>query len=499
MICKLSFYNPLKPLLFLLMAVVFCSSCSTNSSDKKQSQNDQTENATEHEEDKNINSSPEAPPENMSSLNTNEQVYAWVDRLNIREKPTLSGKVVASATEQEALEFTGEKSSGNEIIVLRGVAYDEPWLKVKTKDGKEGWVFGGAVKRKDETKGNDPMSKNQFFFPQFGRFDLSTWKKVSSNDGSGGDAEVDVSIYKKGSRMLEITISDVGEYGYSRSYKLMESDGKALRTRDFRFEGDGMNELTETINIYTSDPPKKYTRTQKLGKHFMQLNEKPVMANSTWVESTADALPKAISIGNAPDNCPSMDNDSGCSCDFKVGSNYVFRSDYENGCLNLDGNTVAVSEVVFEDERTKLIKQSQSKNWIVLNEIGEDLIFGEKLEMGSKYEEHRAELVQTLLVMDEMPSEISYQSNGTVGMGYRAEVRDMCNEAIKMAKEAKSKGESGPPSELRFKNADYKVHFIVKSTRLDDGGGNYYEGTMEVKSGDGQLLGSKQVKGHCGC
>ncbi len=223
------------------------------------------------------------------------------------------------------------------------------------------------------------------------------------------------------------------------------------------------------------------------------------MANGTWVESVADALPKAVSIGNAPEACPNADNDSGCSCDFKVGSNYVFRSDYKNGCLSLDGQTVAVTEVIFEDKHTKLVKQSQSKHWIILNEKGDDFIFGERLEMGSRYNEHRDELVQTLLVMDEMPGEISYQSNGTVGMGYRAEVRDMCSEAIQMAKEAKRKGETGSPSELRFQNADYKVHFTVNSTGRDDGGGNYYEGMMEVKSKDGQLLGSKQVKGHCGC
>lgn len=165
----------------------------------------------------------------------------------------------------------------------------------------------------------------------------------------------------------------------------------------------------------------------------------------------------------------------------------------------MDGQTVAVKEVAVEDERTKLIKQSQQQPWIVLNEKGDNLIFGKKLEMGSQYKAHRAELVRTLLVMDDLPNEINYQSNGTVGMGYRAEVRDLCNEAILLAKEAKKRGEKGPPVELRFQNNDYNVLFTVKSIGRDDGGGNYYQGTMEIQSKDGTVLGIRPVKGHCGC
>ena len=265
---------------FLISAFLFCS-CGNNSSEVGQSEETTIEETTEE----NI-----APPsEDMTTLKENEKVYAWVDRLNIRDAANTSGKRVAAATEQEALEFTGEKSNNTEIIVLRGVAYNEPWLKVKTNDGKEGWVFGGAVKREGETKGNDPISDDRFFYPHFGRFDLSTWEKVASKDESGGDAEIDISNYKKGRRMLEITRTDVGEYGYSRYYKLMENNGKVLKIRDFEFVADGLNELNETVNVYTSNPPTKYSRSQKLDKHVILLNGRPLMVNGTWVEGEADA------------------------------------------------------------------------------------------------------------------------------------------------------------------------------------------------------------------
>ena len=193
---------------------------------------------------------------------------------------------MTNVTEQEALEFTGEKSNGTEEIVLRGVAYDEPWLKVKTKDGTEGWVFGGAVKREGETKGNDPISDDQFFYAHFGRFDLSTWKKISSEDGSGGDYTGTATTYEKGGRLLEIAIGDMGEYGYSRSYKLMEGNKKVLKERTFSFNADAeFREATEMVKVYTTNPPTQYQRSQKMKFHHSQMNSLPMMVNGAWTES----------------------------------------------------------------------------------------------------------------------------------------------------------------------------------------------------------------------
>ena len=496
----------------ILIASAICS-CGNNNASNRQTETDQPTETTSPNRD--LENHPTAPvnagPASMETLETNAQVYAWVDRLNIRNAPNTSGKIVASATEQEALEFTGEKSTGSETVVLRGVAYHEPWLKVKTADGTEGWVFGGAIKRRGEKKGNDPISDERFFYPHFGRFDLSAWKKNSSDNSSAGDAESYKSPYTRGGRLLIIDKTDMGEYGYNRTYTLKEKNGEILKIRSFSFEVDRqVYRLTETVNVYTSDPPKKYTRSQKLDKHFMQLNARPVMVNGAWSEGSADVISAAtdsssartndaFTIGPTPVNCSVIDVNGGCSTDFEAGNTTVFKSDSQNGCLTINGKTETVKWEDYPDKRSQLYNQSINKNWIILNEKGEDTIFGKKLEMGSKYEEHRQELIQTLLVMDAIPESIPYQSNGTVGMGYRAEIRDLCNEAITMAKAAKEKGEKGPPTEIRFFNNNYKVHFTVQTTSVDDGGGQYYKGTMKVLSTEGKILTNKSVTGYSGC
>ncbi|MEL7161813.1 MAG: SH3 domain-containing protein, partial [Bacteroidota bacterium] len=110
---------------------------------------------------------PNAAPE------VDEVLYPWVDRLNMRDSPGAgAGKVIAKLERRQPLTFTGEKSPRPETVVLRGLAFSEHWLKVSTKEGKEGWVHGGAVRPEGVKKGHPPISDKKFDFPAFGRFDL---------------------------------------------------------------------------------------------------------------------------------------------------------------------------------------------------------------------------------------------------------------------------------------------------------------------------------------
>lgn len=216
----------------------------------------------------------------------NDLVYTWVDQLNIRDQPNLKGKTVASVQSRQALEFTGEKSENNDIVVLRGKAYDEPWLKVITEDKTEGWVFGGAVKHEGEKKGNNVISDLKFDFPYFGKFDLSDWKKVDTDDESGGDAEISTMTFEKDNLIIEFSASEMGDYGYARYYTLKDQAGETLKEREFRLSNDSdPRELTETVKDYTSSTPMEYTCIQKLRRNNSGLNANPIMANAIWSKS----------------------------------------------------------------------------------------------------------------------------------------------------------------------------------------------------------------------
>ena len=129
----------MKKILFIvsLTFVSFIFSCkNTNSSESNQ----QTES----------NSSEGESTENTTNPSTQEKaptiLYAWVNKLRIREQPTTKSEIVVEVKEGTSFTYLNEKTDYKERINLRGTLFNEPWLKIKTNDGKEGWVYGGAVK-----------------------------------------------------------------------------------------------------------------------------------------------------------------------------------------------------------------------------------------------------------------------------------------------------------------------------------------------------------------
>ena len=158
----------MKNLGILLITIGFVLfSCSDKSKKKEDDENVPTQNQDDQLSAENY----------LKNLSPETKVFTWVDKLNVRNKPTTKGKVISSVRSKDAMLFTGEISDDFETIVLRGVAYYEPWLRVKIPDGQTGWVFGGAVKQIDEEKGNNPISDTNFTFPYFGKYNMENWKK----------------------------------------------------------------------------------------------------------------------------------------------------------------------------------------------------------------------------------------------------------------------------------------------------------------------------------
>lgn len=86
-----------------------------------------------------------SPPSKVAPSPPPIPVYAWVDRLRIRAAADTQAEVVEEVAEGSPLEFLGQRSDFTERITLRGSTFDEPWLRVRTASGREGWVYGGGV------------------------------------------------------------------------------------------------------------------------------------------------------------------------------------------------------------------------------------------------------------------------------------------------------------------------------------------------------------------
>ena len=68
-----------------------------------------------------------------------------IDHFRMRDKPGLDGDVLATFDKGDRLTDMGEMSSFTTRIKLRGIWFNEPWLKVKSRDGKTGWVYAGGL------------------------------------------------------------------------------------------------------------------------------------------------------------------------------------------------------------------------------------------------------------------------------------------------------------------------------------------------------------------
>lgn len=83
-------------------------------------------------------------PENSSS-SSNPSLQTAVADLRLRDAPGEGGGIIAILAKGTELEDLGEVSNFTTRVQLRGITYDEPWIKVKTPQGQSGWVYGGGL------------------------------------------------------------------------------------------------------------------------------------------------------------------------------------------------------------------------------------------------------------------------------------------------------------------------------------------------------------------
>lgn len=520
---KTFFFQKAKFCLILFSMLILAGACKNDSKstekaavDNKTNDNTATEKSPATDDSK--TSTKPSEYATVVPLKTKDLVYAWVDKLNIRDTPSLKGKTITTVQSNDALEFTGDKSKNTEEIVLRGVAYDDAWLKVVTPDKKEGWVYGGAVKRKEEQRGNSPITDTQFDFPHFGKYDLSSWKKLGTKE-EGEEVDYIITTYQKGNRILEVTKSDMGEFYYGYTYKLMDDKKNILKVRNFDFSADvDTRTLTEKVEDFSSTPTKVFTRTQKLKTHFYSLNARPLMLRGNWSETN---LTQAKGDSTATTNAATsgekfrlqsfefgactklLEKEFDCSCSFSTGDTYkgptIFLWDWDkSACVNVDGQMNALYPDWEErDYKAELKKLADSKNWINVADSG-ITYFGKSLE-DYKYVNGIDLLIDVILASGKDITTIPIQNTSTRGMAIR-EVRDEAAYAIKHSKMYRSKGGKDPLTIVKYDNRSYDVFVRYRQLTQYEGEANKYEGTITLlKNRDSKILETREIKGTCGC
>lgn len=482
-----------KLLILLALLITACNSSSDGTSDSQAQEDTGTGAETEKQDQK-------------QNYQANETLIAWVDLLNVRAEPNTNGKIVASLRENAVVKYTGERTDDLQTIELRGTPFEEPWLKIRTADGKEGWVFGGAVKREGENKG---VARSSMSLGELANLDMGQWTKRNEWTSGGGDAESTTTIYQKGDLTLAIRKTEVGEYGYNRTYDLFNKNYQLVKRRFVDWQGEHPTfSLTETISDLETNPAKTFKRSQAFSKHFFQLKPRPESVQGEFQEGSLDeseakdlrssVLVEAFAFKDIP---ATVDTDGGCSCNFEPSETgtgiMIFASDMgDNAAIKVNGKMISLKDDM-QAHLAQLKQRAAQEVWITLKESGADELFGEPLNSSGDWQQDILNgLKEVMMVMDKIPTEPRIKSIGTVGMGHRGNIRDLWNDAVQEVKLMKNNGDN---LKLRYTGGGYICEIKARQTSKNDGGGGKYEGSMEIKDKAGKSLDSWYVYGDCGC
>lgn len=91
---------------------------------------------------------PATAPSNSKPATANSKystLYVSIDGLKVRKEPGLKGETIAKLALHEPVTFLNQKTEWTQQISLGYEKVTDHWVKVRTKSGKEGWVFGAGV------------------------------------------------------------------------------------------------------------------------------------------------------------------------------------------------------------------------------------------------------------------------------------------------------------------------------------------------------------------
>ncbi len=88
--------------------------------------------------------SPAAPPGGRTVVERSV-LYVTIDGLKLRAEPGLDAKVIGKLPLFEKVYFMDEVTDFTQKINLGLEEADEPWVKIRTKKGRVGWVYGAGV------------------------------------------------------------------------------------------------------------------------------------------------------------------------------------------------------------------------------------------------------------------------------------------------------------------------------------------------------------------
>ena len=146
--------------------------------------------------------STENAPEEQSA--TPSTFIVNIDNFRLRDQPGLEGKEIAKLRKGTALTDLGQVSDFTTRIKLRGIQFNEPWLKVQTVEGLEGWVYGGGLNFSlNKNGGTSKLLLDKRLQTLFGKGVADGINNYRANFEKADSDEAILSVYREGIRLRD--------------------------------------------------------------------------------------------------------------------------------------------------------------------------------------------------------------------------------------------------------------------------------------------------------
>lgn len=143
---------------------------------------------------------------------TNQDIHTHfitnVDDARLRTAPSLDATASISLPRGTELLAMGEVSDTTMQLKLRGITFDEPWLRVRTKEGTEGWIYGGmlsfAMEESSELASRLMQKRLQTFFGEVLSTRIRSYQQQYHDVQSAADLAM---LYRAGLALRDTLVS----------------------------------------------------------------------------------------------------------------------------------------------------------------------------------------------------------------------------------------------------------------------------------------------------
>jgi len=173
--------------LFFFLIILICFSCKNDAK------------STVSNSDSKVPKATSSPKKNQEPL----QFIVNIDRLRLRAEPGEEGEEVAQLVNGTVLTDLGTMSDFTTKVKLRGIQYDEPWIKVRTSEGQEGWVYGGAIRfeQNGSALANTLLNKRLHTF--FGQTLTNEFEKYRTDYKNAKDSKAMAKVFSFGNNLRD--------------------------------------------------------------------------------------------------------------------------------------------------------------------------------------------------------------------------------------------------------------------------------------------------------